>query len=114
MFYKVCGFYGVSSKGALGGVATFWNAKLLRGILITDGFNHVETKLIWLRDSYSWVISNVYSPNQKRSWKKLWDDIGSLRIILDLPWLVMGDFNTPLLDNEKVGGLKPILRVNLI
>lgn len=60
-------------------------------------------------------LRDSYSPNQKRSKKKLWDDLGSLRMnFLDLPWLVMGDFKNPLLDNHKVVGLNPVLRVDLI
>lgn len=103
--FKDCGFHGVSFDGASGGVATFWNAKLLRGIIVSNGFNHVETKFTCPRDSYSCVISNVYAPNLKRNRKKLWDDLSNLRLIfLDLPWLVMGYFKTLLYDDEKVGG----------
>lgn len=109
LFFKDYGLHGVSSEGASGGISNFWNARLIKGFLIVEGFNHVETKFFLIRDSYAWVISNVYSPNLKRARKKLWDDFGCLQLnFLDSPWLVVGDFNIPLCDMRKWVVCKPI------
>lgn len=59
-----------------------------------------------IRDNFSWVITNIYVPNSKvnraRFWKKIEEGRNDFK---EDTWILMGDFNTPLNDNENLGGI---------
>ena len=56
----------------------------------------------------SWFLLNVYDPNNKRERKNYWTKVGVLVQNSSLKkGIIMGDFNTPLVDEEKMGGLMP-------
>ena len=57
------------------------------------------------KDNFSWVLTNVYAPNSKWGRKVLWNKISNQRKFFeDENWIVIGEFNTPLKENEKWGG----------
>ncbi|XP_059076658.1 uncharacterized protein LOC131875936 [Cryptomeria japonica] len=104
-FSKFCESYGSSSDGASGGVATLWNTKFIHGTPIRHDSNHVATLFKHSRDGFSWILSNVHAPNNKVCRRKLWLKLSSFHSCCpNTPWLIMGDFNTPLTDVEKFGG----------
>ncbi|GLJ54307.1 hypothetical protein SUGI_1165180 [Cryptomeria japonica] len=52
------------------------------------------------------VLSNVYVPNTKTGRVKYWRSLAGDRLkFADQSWIIMGDFNTPLKEEEKMGGL---------
>lgn len=52
-FFKDCGFHRVNCEGASGGLATFWNSRVMKGILVVNYFNHLDTQFFHLRDNTS-------------------------------------------------------------
>jgi hypothetical protein len=52
-FFKDCGLHGMSFARASCGIGTFWNPKVIEGVSIVDGFNHMETKFSLLGDLFS-------------------------------------------------------------
>ena len=47
----------------------------------------------------------VYAPPQFHKHKLFWDYLQNLAMNIFLPWVLMGDFNDMLLNDEKLGGL---------
>ena len=48
---------------------------------------------------------NLYAFNNKKSRKKIWEDLSKLKSFdNDAKWLFLGDFNVPLYEHEKKGG----------
>lgn len=57
------------------------------------------------KDNFCWICTNVYAHNTKWGRKALWSEISNQRKSFENEnWMVIGDFNTPLKDNEKWGG----------
>ena len=51
-------------------------------------------------------MMNIYAPNKKREWKSYWHKVEEMVQKLDIKkGIIMGDFNSPLTDEEKLGGL---------
>lgn len=104
-FSKFCESQGSISNGASGGVDTLWNTKFIHGIPIYHDSNHVATLFKHSRDGISWILSNVYAPNNKVCRRKFWINLSSFcSHYPNTPWLIMGDFNTPFTEAEKFGG----------
>lgn len=104
-FSKFCESQGSNSDGAFGRDVTLWDSQLIQGTPICHDGNHVATLFKHLRDGFSWVLSNVYAPNNKVCRRKFWIKLSSFRSCYpNIPWLVMGEFNTPLMESKKLGG----------
>ena len=54
----------------------------------------------------SQFLLNLYAPNNKRERNNYWSKVGELVQTSNLKkGIIMGDLNTPLMDEEKMGGL---------
>ncbi|KAI0500544.1 hypothetical protein KFK09_018758 [Dendrobium nobile] len=49
-------------------------------------------------------LSVVYAANVLEDRKVLWEDLLGLSINIDIPWIIMGDFNCYRFDSKKAGG----------
>lgn len=104
--FKENGVIGSNSKGASGGIVIFWNQKTIAGKEIISATNRISVQLEHIKDNFVWVLSNVYAPNTKSRRAKYWKSLAADRLqFADQSWIIMGDFNTPLKDEEKMGGI---------
>ncbi|KAF4358427.1 hypothetical protein F8388_018291 [Cannabis sativa] len=58
------------------------------------------------RDRFSpnWISCFTYAPPWREYRLAFWNDVGEFIGALSNPWLVMGDLNSVLFANEKIGG----------
>ncbi|XP_057853721.1 uncharacterized protein LOC131063795 [Cryptomeria japonica] len=104
-FFKFCESQGSSSNGASGGAVTLWNSHFIQGVPFCHDDNHIATLFKHIRDGFSWILFNIYVPNNKVSRRKFWARVSSFCCNHpNAPWLVIGDFNTPLQETDKFGG----------
>lgn len=109
-FFKNGNISGGSSEGASGGIATIWNLNTVKGQIIIQESNFSCIKFEHLKDGSSWVLTNIYAPNTLKARNSFWKKIRQARdSFKNLSWMVMGDFNTPLKEEEKFGGSPPQL-----
>ncbi|CAN1128052.1 hypothetical protein LINPERHAP2_LOCUS4389 [Linum perenne] len=54
-----------------------------------------------------YYITFVHAPNDLNQINQFWEEIGNLNLGLNIPWLVIGDFNAITDPSEKLGGLPP-------
>ena len=95
-----------NSEGTAGGVLTLYNKKAYQMSTILNEGNALLCKVFHVYSNDSWFLLNVYAPNSKRERREFWEKT------LDVIWrtdinkgIIMGDFNTPLSDDEKIGGM---------
>lgn len=72
--------------------------------VISDTDQQLTLKLLELSTyvlSYTYIMYAKYDRNLRL---KLWDDLYSIAQGLILPWLIDGDFNTILNEEENIGG----------
>lgn len=100
--------------GASSGMEVFWNDRYISRELISHNRNMMNIRFSNAKDGTSWVLTNVYAPNSKWVRKALWDSLSNKRNnFLDENWITMGDFNTPLKENKKMGGSQTNLHSRL-
>ena len=55
--------------------------------------------------SISFLLTAVYAPPQFHKRKLFWEYLQNLAMYVSLPWVLLGDFNDMISDEEKLGGL---------
>ncbi|XP_042944747.1 uncharacterized protein LOC122278633 [Carya illinoinensis] len=101
------GFYGclaVSCEGRSGGVALYWKNNFTVEIQSFSRF-HVHAKVTEEgENSESWWLTGIYGkPDVSRRYES-WDLLRSIKVPSDKRWLLMGDFNEIMSNDEKSGG----------
>ncbi|VFQ79121.1 unnamed protein product [Cuscuta campestris] len=76
------------------------NKVCIRVIEETDQFIHCKGRFVG--DDHEFFVSFVYAQNEANRRKELWDTL--LRISTNEAWCVLGDFNTVLNLDERIGG----------
>lgn len=59
---------------------------------------------IWIDNSPPWLLSTVYESPMATYRQHLWEYLLQLGNLVDIPWLMLGDFNQILHPSEKKGG----------
>jgi exonuclease III len=95
------GFAGHSSNGMSGGLALFWHKQLSVEV------KHVNERFIdaYVRVSLIaplWRITCVYGEPRVEDHHRMWDSLRNLKLESDLPWVVIGDFNEALWQEEHL------------
>ena len=62
--------------------------------------------------SVSFLLTAVYTPPQFHKRKFFWEYLQNLALHVSLPWVLLGDFNDMISDEEKLGGL-PVNRTRM-
>lgn len=73
--------------------------------ILQDAEQQITLKLMFLEDSISIITTLVYAKCDKNVIIQLWDHIYQLANNMTIPWLVGGDFNVVLNEEEKIGGI---------
>ena len=94
------------SDGASGGLLTLYKTNLFRVETIFNEGNILFCKVFHIHSKEFWFLLNLYARNNKRERKSYWSRPEGLVQNSNMKkGIIMGDFNTPLLNKEKKGGL---------
>ena len=75
---------------------------LFRSLATTEQEIHAEVKV--LPFNLAWIFTAVYaSPRIMERWV-LWDNLAKVADLHSKPWIIAGDFNEPLVGDDKFGG----------
>ncbi|XP_060211976.1 uncharacterized protein LOC132639554 [Lycium barbarum] len=92
-----------STSILVAGVSTRRNEWL--GVVISESEQQVTLQLIHSSLNQSVLVLVVYAKCDRLEREELWDDMVDLVNQQDLPWIIGGDFNVIVSDEEKQGGL---------
>ncbi|XP_050229329.1 uncharacterized protein LOC126678474 [Mercurialis annua] len=103
-FIKNSGFdysHRIEATGFSGGIWVLWkdNVKLT---VMENNKHFMHLKVIVGREAF--LVTIVYANPNASLRKGFWEDISALANVTDMPWLIGGDFNAALNDNERRGG----------
>ncbi|KAI5382050.1 hypothetical protein KIW84_UN0211 [Lathyrus oleraceus] len=87
-----------------GRIWLLWNKAevIIRMIQVHEQFLHFE--VYGIDNSFRYVATMIYAFNQVEHRKTLWSKLESLGSNMDRPWVVIGDFNNVLKEEDRIGG----------
>jgi Endonuclease/Exonuclease/phosphatase family len=92
--------------GASGGTLTTWKS------FITSSFSlpllHTNTVILQTSSNFSFLLTNVYGPIDDSRRSDFFNELRLIRMISDLPWIILGDFNVLRSQDETTGGPRPL------
>lgn len=99
--WSYCNNYAYSPRGR---IWVTWNEAIWAGTVLHVSLQHITIQLN-NKGGLSFIISVIYGENTEKDRKCLWEDINKIHDAHhNLPWILIGDFNTCRYANEKLGG----------
>ena len=92
----------VEPVGFAGGILILWDPARVSLHVINSNAQGVHA-LVEVNTN-NFFLSTIYANTKFRIRKNLWNDLIDVAHNIDMPWLVIGDFNEVLSQNEKWGG----------
>ncbi|XP_019175465.1 PREDICTED: uncharacterized protein LOC109170766 [Ipomoea nil] len=96
------GLFYVDSDGLSGGIALLWK-KNCTARLLSYSTNYVDVG-VTIAGFPEWRMTGYYGFSERTRRTESWDLLRALSSRSTLPWVVIGDFNDLLYQNEKRGG----------
>lgn len=94
------------AQGFSGGIWILWDKAIL-GLDLISVDDQIINTLVYSPQRKPWLLSAIYvSPNPLFQ-QHLWYYLGNLGVVVNLSWLLLGDFNQVSENSEKRGGAPP-------
>lgn len=74
----------------------------VESIYVDDQF---VNSFVWMPNTRPRLLTTIYTSTKSKVQQLLWDYLGQLEHVADIPWLLVGDFNQVLHQSEKKGEL---------
>ena len=104
----------VDPTGFSGGIWLLWNeSPSFKVEIITHSEYSIHALMKVSSPSLSFLLTIVYASPNFNKHKYFWDYLQNLANVVSLQWVLLGDFNDMLSDDEKMGGL-PVNRNRII
>jgi len=90
--------------GFAGGIWLLWNSNRVEVVQLanTEQEIHVEVKVF--PSNLSWIFTAVYANPRYAERQVLWENLSKVADHQNKPWIIAGDFNEPLAEEDKFGG----------
>ncbi|KZV47116.1 hypothetical protein F511_21072 [Dorcoceras hygrometricum] len=88
-----------------GRILLLWKNSTVKIELIGMDEQILHVSVCCLASGFNFVLSSVYGLHTIVHRRPLWENLKSFGQNLDLPWLLIGDFNNVVSPDEKIGGL---------
>ena len=98
----------IEPTGYSGGILILWN-KGIHSFITVEKEPRALHGVIQVTSSTSFFLSIIYANTKHKGRLELWDKLITRSSNIDLPWLVLGDFNEITHQHEKIGGNQPKL-----
>ncbi|CAL9026218.1 unnamed protein product, partial [Prunus brigantina] len=91
-----------------GGIILMCNPSMLNISILNYHERYINCEIQELSTKKVWLATFIYAYPQKAKQKAMWTDLISLKLVSNIPWLLLGDFNNIWSLNEKMGGSQMI------
>ena len=96
------------------GIWLLWNERPSFSVEIIPCNEHNIHALVKVHSpSLLFLLTTVYALPQFTKHKPFWEYLQNLALNISLPWILLGDFNDMISEEEKLGGL-PISRTRMV
>ncbi|XP_059284835.1 uncharacterized protein LOC132038130 [Lycium ferocissimum] len=91
----------LEASGTRGGIMMMWDSRIWKGEILEVGTYTLTCKFEAQLQNFSCHITGVYAPNNCIERRLVWEEIGSVRGLMEGPWAVCGDFHATRFISEK-------------
>jgi len=91
----------LEASGTRGGIMMLWDSRIWKGEVLEIGTYTLTCKFESQVQDFSCHITGVYAPNCYVERRLVWEEIGSIRGLIEGPWAVCGDFKEARYVSEK-------------
>jgi hypothetical protein len=89
------------SNGRSGGLVMLWK-KEINVELIFLAPKYIDVRIVE-KDDKIWRLTSLYGEPRWEDKCKTWDKLRELHQVMNIPWVIIGDFNEILFNHEKEG-----------
>lgn len=93
----------MEARGFSGGIWLLWNNSKVKVDYVDSNAQSISVKVTG-DNGHSWLLSGVYGSTCNTVRTTLWDYFDTLTMQVNLPWMLVGDFNKLLSYSDKSGG----------
>lgn len=90
--------------GFTGGLWMLWHSDRVEvnSLATTEQEIHAVIKVI--SSNFDWLFTAMYASPRSAERQILWNNLNKAADLHSMPWILAGDFNKPLLEDDKFGG----------
>lgn len=90
--------------GYAGGLWMLWKSDRVEVSTLSSTEQEIHAIVKVLNSNLSWLFTAVYASPRTAERHILWDNLNKVADLHNMPWVLAGDFNEPLINEDKFGG----------
>ncbi|XP_050280312.1 uncharacterized protein LOC126721302 [Quercus robur] len=90
--------------GYAGGLWMLWKSDKVEVSTLASTEQEIHVVVKVMNSNSSWLFTAIYASLRSAERHIFWDNLNKVAELHNMPWVVAGDFNEPLLDEDKYGG----------
>ena len=90
--------------GYSGGLWLLWNSDFVEVELLAKTEQEIHIEVQVRNSRLTWLFSTIYTSPRSEERSIFWDNLAKVVELHNLPWVMAGDFNEPLINEDKFGG----------
>ncbi|KAK7852451.1 hypothetical protein CFP56_039082 [Quercus suber] len=90
--------------GYAGGLWLLWNSDRVEVSLISKIEQEIHVTVKVCASDFSWIFFAVYASPRFEERSILWNNLSALAELHNMAWVIAGEFNEPLVEDDKFGG----------
>lgn len=94
----------IDTIGYAGGLWLFWNSYRVEITLLSKMKQEYHATAKVCSSNFSWLLFAIYASPRFAERTIIWDNLSTPSEMHSLPWVIAGDFNEPLNNEDKFGG----------
>ena len=90
--------------GYVGGLWILWKSEEVEILPLSSTKQEIHVTVKVCSSNLTWLLSTIYASLRLAERRILWENLKTVAHLHNLPWLMLGDFNEVLYDDDKFGG----------
>ena len=93
-----------NTAGYVGGLWMLWNFDRVEVTSLASTVQEIHTIVKVMNSNSCWLLTAIYASSRSSERHILWDNLNRVAELHNMPWVLAGDFNEPLLNDDKLRG----------
>ena len=90
--------------GYASGLWMLWNSNRVEITTLANTEQEIHTVVKVRNSNFSWMFTVIYANPRAAEINILWNNLIKVAEMHNMPWVLTGDFNKPLMEDDKFGG----------